>query len=136
MGKNFSYDDLISDPYNYPLYIVSVGQINIDSPLTAVRVAEGTNLKDASWKIKISNNYAFYVHRIYTDTFSIYLGILEVQETDDLVYNLAINNNALNTAQNLNYTFSENVEYTLTGLQNKPNAQSNSIINKNSINNL
>ena len=70
-----------------------------------VVISTDQGASQASYSITFGT-YRFEIYRIYTSTYSLYLGILYVQETDNVVNNIRMNTNELAVNTSLSYTYS------------------------------
>lgn len=70
-----------------------------------VVVSTDQGASQASYSISFGE-YEFEIYRVYTNTYSLYLGTLKVPETDNVVSGIMVNTNELAVNTSLSYTYS------------------------------
>lgn len=80
-----------------PLYISN------EELTVVVSTDQGADDKEYSTEF---GDYVFKIYRVYTSTYSLYLGILKVPETDNVVSGIMVNTNELAVNTSLSYTYS------------------------------
>ena len=117
-----SADDLPRS--NIPLYISNKDLF--------VVISTDQGASQHSYSIEFGT-YKFTIYRIYTSTYSLYLGILYVANTDSIVNNIRINTNELSVNTTLSYVYADTASSTFNLNFAQAILMNNSLTKKNGI---
>ena len=117
-----SADDLPNT--NIPLYISN------EDLFVVISTDQGAS--QVSYSIQFGT-YRFEIYRVYTSTYSLYLGILDVAETNSIVNNIRINTNELSVNTSLSYTYADTQSGTFNLNFDQMITMSNALTQKNTI---